>query len=1084
MAKLNDTTGGGGSGLTEDDLKKDDDKDPTQNLQDQQGSQTSGGGSTADTSAPIQDAVDDAFADLDGSDGAGTESTSTRTGTATPEQTPSGGGSTDTDTSTNDPTKNLRDQQDSPTSGGSSGGGSSSTGGGSTPTGLEDVVDQTPSHTGRETQTGRGPPEPRPDPAPETGSSDPGGGSPGGQGSSSSPPRDRTPGVVTEAEQQNVDAAFADVNEDVRDAQQGLETGDMVTDRTPGRITEREQQRVNAAVADVNDRVARQQQGIEQSGAGSDEVAAAALEFEERVVEQSDLVDDPSEVRIIRDGDTLRAELTPTGAESQMVEGPSVGEQARSLEQRVIDANPGITDPDQVRVVRDGDTLQVELTAQGAEAVGQNPTRREVAQQVAADNPDVLASDLAVETSPFTIQEDSEGNLTGGPGFEVSLTDEARADRQRTGDEAAEAALGSMFVTTRTEPGAGDRLAERNLENMFATTRFQTAPSGGAVAPADRAETNEEGFLNDVLGGAPDDAQAAERDLFSGARSTYEDVAGEADTAVSGGVAAATGAAQAGVNLGQRRVRGSDTLQAVASSSTAREIGRQVSIAEDELANPLTPRGERVVEQAGDTADEFSGGSGSRAVGGGLAGAAAAGVVAPEPVSSGAGLVTLGGIAVAGAAGAALAGEANDRLSEDDLVGTSNDGRTTRVGTGEGTTGSELSVPENGSPVVSSELDATTGDVFASEVSVTTGGQFPTEIDTPSDPTVGTGGEIGIPSLATSQFAQQQRSVQRQERQRQRDQNRFREGGSDLNERREILRGPEEEVTLGEEVVRNTGRDFENVQRETFVEERLSRLREESTPTQSATQRLEDAQATEVQTGAGPQPTSPIAGAAERVQSATQTSVSADTGLQAGQQVGQTLAEAQAQQQSLAQQQAAVQTPTTAQAQAQLQAQGQQLQTATPNAFGNPTVTTPGFAEPPGFTGGPPNETPPSQRPTRGLGGDPPDPQPVVQSRDPFGFGVTNPIASGFDVLGAGTTATTAADEERAEEFRAGFGGATSTGSQPETDAFGFTFDESAGTTGFDFDAEAGGFDATGFEGSDPFAGFDEDDDQGFGGVL
>jgi hypothetical protein len=1139
------------------------------------------------------------------------------------------------------------------------------------------------------------------------------------------------------------------VSPDVRDAQQGLEQGDIV-DRTPGRTTEREQTRINAAVAEVNDRVARQQQGIEQSGAGSDQVAAAAIEFEERVIEQSDLVDDPSDVRIVRDGDTLRAELTPTGAESQMVEGPSVGEQARSLEQRVIDANPGITDPDQVRVVRDGDTLQVELTAEGAEAVGQNPTRGEVAEQVAADNPDVLASDLAVESSPFVIQQVDEGNLTGGPGFEVSLTEEARADRQPTGDEVAQSNLENMFATTRTEPGAGDRLARRNLENMFATTRFQPASSRGAVAPADRAETNEEGVLNDVLGGAPDDAQAVERDLFSGVRSAYDDVTDEADAAVTGGIAAATGTAQAGVDLAQRRVREDPTLQSIdrsldsaaesvtqseeaqnletqlrlaqavgefaydesvedaqstvdsavdatngtleavarsetageveaqanlarsvgefvldesvegaqstvdngvdavsesaqtaARSETAREIGSQITLAQtvgefvvdesvegaqstvdrevdaatgafesaarsetaqeiesqatlaqtvgefvldesvdgaqstvdnsvdaatgalegaarsetaqniesqitlaqtvgeftydesvegaqsrfdsgveaveafresdtgqeiqsqsslaqsvgafayDRATEQVGETQERVIEtsdeivdSASETTDYAFSQGGTQTVGGGLAGAAVAGVVAPEPVSTGAGLVTLGGIAVAGAAGAALTNEANNRLTEDDLIGTSNDGRTTRVGTGEGTTGSELSVPENGSPVVSSEMDATTGDVFTSELEVSTGGPFESEFETPADPNVGTGGEIGIPSLATSQFAQQQRSIQRQERQRRRERNPFREGGSDLNERREILRGPEEGVTLGEEVIRDTGSDFENVQRETFVEDRLSRLREESTTQDSATQRLEEAQATQVQTGVGPQVDPIVAGPTERLDSATSQTVTADTGLQTGQALDQSLAEAQAQQQNLAQQQAAVQTPTTAQAQAQLQAQGQQLVTANPNAFGNPTVAAPGFAEPPGFTGGPPNETPPSQRVERGFGGDVPDPAPARPAADPFGFGVTNPIASGFDVLGAGTTATTAADEERAEEFRAGVGGATSTGNQPETDAFGFTFDESAGTTGFDFDAEAGAFDATGFEGSDPFAGFDEDDDQGFGGVL
>jgi hypothetical protein len=122
------------------------------------------------------------------------------------------------------------------------------------------------------------------------------------------------------------------------------------------------------------------------------------------------------------------------------------------------------------------------------------------------------------------------------------------------------------------------------------------------------------------------------------------------------------------------------------------------------------------------------------------------------------------------------------------------------VGTGKGVSDTTLEISEDGT-------------LFTPEKSPTVTDLPSGEIPVPEQPPGSTTGEIGIPELRTSVFAQQQR----QQRRRQREQDRggvFGEQGADRTELDEILRGPEGGVMLGEEtppseqVAEQTGREF------------------------------------------------------------------------------------------------------------------------------------------------------------------------------------------------------------------------------------------------------------------------------------
>lgn len=380
---------------------------------------------------------------------------------------PSGGGS-----ATEDPTEAFRDLQDAPTSGGGSTGGGSS--------------------------------------------------------SSASTSSDSGGDTVTDAEQQNIDAGFADVSQEVEDAQQGIEddpdattstttTDDGPTDPTPGRTTEAEQQDINAAVAEVNDRVAREQQGIEESGAGSNQLAARAMEFEQRVLEQNEFVDSRDEIRVVRDGDRLAAEFTALRAEGVGVnrsiqdvrqdvadETPGVDAEdigverkdrgvytvsvprdtgleddpnvptgiqaaALDLEREVIENSDVVDERSDVRVVRDGaGGLVAELTPSGAEDAGLNRTTREVEADFAAATPGLQRGDVIATRE--------------GDGFSIALSPTATFDVGELDRDAQqdvnERLVGSLFATTRAEPLGPNEEVERTeqvLTGLNARTTLRQA---------------------------------------------------------------------------------------------------------------------------------------------------------------------------------------------------------------------------------------------------------------------------------------------------------------------------------------------------------------------------------------------------------------------------------------------------------------------------------------------------------------------------------------------------------------------------------------------------------------------------------
>lgn len=91
----------------------------------------------------------------------------------------------------------------------------------------------------------------------------------------------------------------------------GAESGGY-QDPHPGRITPAEQDRIDAAMAQVNDRVRRAQQGVEMR---SGPVSQQASQFEQQVLQQNPALNDPSQVRIAydREAGQLRAKTTAPG---------------------------------------------------------------------------------------------------------------------------------------------------------------------------------------------------------------------------------------------------------------------------------------------------------------------------------------------------------------------------------------------------------------------------------------------------------------------------------------------------------------------------------------------------------------------------------------------------------------------------------------------------------------------------------------------------------------------------------------------------------------------------------------------------
>jgi len=426
------------------------------------------------------------------------------------------GGSSDTDVG--DPTDAFQDLQGGGSSGGSDVGGENETTS-SPSSGSTDSTERFRDASGGGT----------------SGGSDVGGGSSSSGGGSTdtrdttSNTGDTTPNTVTDAEQQDIDAAFSNTSEQVEDEMQGLEPSsptDSTTrnDPTPGVITEAEQQDIDAAFGQVNNRVLQEQQGIEDTGAGSNAVAAAAMDFEQQVIRESSLADDPSDVRIVRDGDQLRAELTATGAEAartnpsqqdikqdvaSRVDGvrPSdvqvrrrqdgsvsvsigrdatgledqpdapVGVQAAALglERRVIENSPLADDPSDVRVVADGrGGLVAELTASGAEDARFNQSVADVRQEVAASNPGVDPDEVIVGRG-------EDGDLS------IRLTAEGRRDllagrRRETSNLFDTTAQGTTGTTTsRIREGT----ARANQSRSLGTTGVQTTRT--TVGDLDRA---------------------------------------------------------------------------------------------------------------------------------------------------------------------------------------------------------------------------------------------------------------------------------------------------------------------------------------------------------------------------------------------------------------------------------------------------------------------------------------------------------------------------------------------------------------------------------------------------------------------
>jgi hypothetical protein len=294
-------------------------------------------------------------------------------------------------------------------------GGGSSGGGGGPP--IDEIqTDDPPGGSGGGSGGGPSEPEPEPDPPDSSGGGSGAGSSRGGSGGGDVPPP----------------------------------VGDIQTDDPPGgsdggqEVAEARQQDIDAALGEDVESVSDQQQGVETGGQFS--------------------------------------------------------EQARELEQQVLDANPTLDAAD-VRVERDGDTLRTALTAQGAEQVGRNPSIRDQEQAIRDARPEGTLGptrEADIELRPAD-PAPAEGVISTGIGGDAEVrrtqstpaTDGAQPgsrDELFGGTSATEEALrdaSAAFSDTVDTIASGGRDTELTLPTTFGGTvsvDTETNPVGRAIS--------------------------------------------------------------------------------------------------------------------------------------------------------------------------------------------------------------------------------------------------------------------------------------------------------------------------------------------------------------------------------------------------------------------------------------------------------------------------------------------------------------------------------------------------------------------------------------------------------------------------
>jgi len=430
------------------------------------------------------------------------------------------------------------------------------------------------------------------------------------------------------------------------------EPADEPMDTTPAEqqppddgLTDAQEQDIAAAFAEDSERVREAQQGVEAGGAPP-EVVSTALELEQQVLAQNEELD--------------------------------------------------ATD---VRITRDGDTLEAEFTQAGAEAAGLNRSVADVREQVAADT-EFREEELQVERTDDGFR----------VGVEQVFTDEEAADfnRRLAGRREAIAENASRVASDVEAAARNTRLQTRRataFENLNVDEQISIA-FDEAVGRANTRRSTQRG--NIPTDAATELEQSLEEE--TGAELDREDITVERVES-DDGVRFEGGLSERGQQeVAGQRAPGSD-LPVVGGPTAG--IAESIVAADQAVEVPDLPQeAETLVPR------DLTGAS--------LGAAAGAAVVAPEPVTSASGALVLGGLATVGV-GAEVA----------QRTGTFQGPPTARARvrgselpvTDEGLPESELPVTDPtafddgelpvADPTVREEVKTPTGDVFDSELPVT-----------------------------------------------------------------------------------------------------------------------------------------------------------------------------------------------------------------------------------------------------------------------------------------------------------------------------------------------------------------------------
>jgi hypothetical protein len=284
-------------------------------------------------------------------------------------------------------------------------------------------------------------------------------------------------------------------------------------------ITDAQQQNVDAAVAEDVPSVQQEQQGVESS---DDRVGQQAEQLEQRAVEQRDDLG-REDVRVVRDGDMLRTELTATGAETLGVN-PTDPEQRERARQAIAEQNAGVTQDDLTNVQVSGGQVEADLTdaatteRMAAQNFNRNVRRARLQSLLSTgeETIDTATSTVGSAAAGTEAIADDAGPLLGGLGAVTGTItrDETTADQaealaqQRRGIENAAAAVQAdpTFEPILTEDQAQQRTGQRGAVRAVTASQERGGSerqARGAAAPRrprdlgdDVVPQEVEGFIN------------------------------------------------------------------------------------------------------------------------------------------------------------------------------------------------------------------------------------------------------------------------------------------------------------------------------------------------------------------------------------------------------------------------------------------------------------------------------------------------------------------------------------------------------------------------------------------------------------